>query len=68
MNIVIMRAFMKLREVMATNNDLACRIAQIEAVQEEHASIITVMVDEINALKEPPPEPSRRPIGFTPLD
>jgi hypothetical protein len=38
MNIVIMRAFVKLREVLATNKDLAYRIEQIEAVQQEHAS------------------------------
>jgi hypothetical protein len=65
MNIVIMRAFVKLREALAANHDLAHRIAQIEAIQDEHASIITIVVDEINALKEIPPEPPRRPIGFT---
>jgi hypothetical protein len=65
MNIVIMRAFVKLREVLAANQDLAHRIEQIEATQRDHGSIITVMIDEINALKELP-EPPRRPIGFTP--
>ncbi len=66
MNIVIMRTFVKLREVLATNKDLAYRLELIEATQQEHASIITVMVDEINALKELPPVQPTRPIGFTP--
>jgi hypothetical protein len=66
MNIVIMRAFVKLREVLATNQDLAYRIEQ--TIQQEHADIITIVVDEINALKSqelPPPDRPRRPIGFT---
>jgi hypothetical protein len=65
MNIVIMRAFVKLREVLATNTELAHRLEQIEATQREQADIITIVVDEINALKQFP-DPPKRPIGFTP--
>ncbi len=64
MNIVIMRAFVKLRELLLTNKELAYRIEQIEATQREHASIITVVVDEINALKDPPPDLPKHPMGF----
>src|ERR1039458_9337677 len=36
MNIVIIRAFLKLREVLATHKDLAERMEQIESSQREH--------------------------------
>jgi hypothetical protein len=65
MNIVIMRAFVRLREVLAANQDLAHRIEQIEAVQQMHADAITIVVDEINAMKALP-DGSKNPIGFTP--
>ena len=42
MNIVIMRAFVKLRELLVTNKELAFRIDQIEATQREQVSIIDV--------------------------
>ena len=64
MNIVIMRAFVKLRELLVTNKELAFRIEQIEATQRDQASIIDVVVDEINALKQPPPDPPKNPMGF----
>jgi hypothetical protein len=63
MNIVIMRAFVKLREMLAANKDLAHRIDQIEATQKDHASMISLVMDEINSLKEVPESP-KRPIGF----
>ena len=63
MNIRIMRAFVRLREILATHKDLARKIEQIEAVQDRHDSIIMSVVDEIEKLKQTP-EPPRRPIGF----
>ena len=64
MNIVIMRAFVKLRELLVNNKELAARMDQIEATQREQASVIDVVVEEINALKQPPPDPPKHPIGF----
>ena len=64
MNIVIMRAFVKLRELLVTNKELAFRIDQIEATQLQQASTIDVVVEEINALKQPPPDKPKYPIGF----
>ncbi len=63
MSIVIVRAFVKLREVLATHKDLARRIEQIEATQKRHGSIITTVVEEIGNLKQGPPVRKRR-IGF----
>jgi hypothetical protein len=64
MNIVIMRAFVKLRELLVSNKELALRIEQIEATQREQSCIIADVVDEISLLKHAPPDPPKNPIGF----
>jgi hypothetical protein len=64
MNITIMRTFVRLREVLATNKDLAARVEKLEATQTRHASVINLLAEEIDNLKQLPPEPPRRRIGF----
>jgi phage regulator Rha-like protein len=66
MNILIIRTFVKLREILATHKDLAARMKKLEATQEKHASVINTLAQEIDNLKELPPEPPREPIGFRP--
>jgi hypothetical protein len=75
MSILIVRAFVKLRELLAGNKDLAHRIEQIEAGQNQHAqtqeqqtrtlqqhtSILVSVVEDIQKLKNPP---ITRAIGF----
>ena len=63
MNILIMRAFVQIRELLATNKDLALRVEVIESTQRDHASIIGILAEEIDELKFLP-EPPKRPIGF----
>jgi len=63
MNILIVRAFIKLREVLASQKDLAARIENLESHQRRHASVINILADEIEQLKTVP-APSKRPIGF----
>ena len=60
MSIVIVRAFVKLGEVLATHKDLARRLDQVEATQKRHGSIITAVVEEIGKLKQGPPVHRRR--------
>jgi hypothetical protein len=43
MNILIMRAFVGLREMIAANKDLAARIKKLEAGQKQTASIIDMV-------------------------
>src|SRR5436309_2259151 len=50
MNILIIRAFVQLRELLATHKDLARKLEHLEATQKQHTSIITVVVDEIKKL------------------
>ena len=50
MNIFIIRAFVKLREVLATNKALAQRIEQLAVIQKEHAGLFDIVVKDIEAL------------------
>ncbi len=68
MNILIVRAFVKMRELLATNKELAARVDKLEASQQQHASVIGLLADEIDKLKQPPPVPPKRHIGFRPSD
>jgi hypothetical protein len=63
MNILIVRAFVRIRELVATQKDLAHRVEKLEEMQERHGSVIGILADEIEELKvvETPP---KRPIGF----
>lgn len=66
MNIVIMQAFVRIREMLSTHKDLAHKIEQIEDQQRHHASIINSVVEEIDKLTQPLLGPPKHRIGFTP--
>ena len=55
MNMAIMRAFVRLREMIAANKDLAARVEKLEDGQRRIGSIIEVLVDEIEHMKALPP-------------
>ncbi len=63
-NIAIMRAFVRLRELLLTNADLARKLATLEA---KYDSQFKVVFDAIRQLMTPPDRPRRR-IGFHPED
>jgi ORF6N domain len=67
-NIEIMRAFVKLRELLVSNKELARRFAQLETRLDkkltEHDRAIGAILSAIHDLMRPPP-PEQRPIGFT---
>ena len=50
MNILIMRAFVKLRELLATHKDLARKIEKLEATQKDHAVMLALVVKDIETL------------------
>ena len=64
MNILIMRAFVNLREMLATHTDLAQAIDDLRQRQDEQGQQISAIVDTINELLLPEPEPPKRRIGF----
>ncbi len=53
MNIAIMRAFVKLREVMSTHKDLAVKIEALERKYDEHDDEIQVSSARSRSLLEP---------------
>ena len=63
-NIAIMRAFVRLREVLATHKDLARRMADLEREQKAQGKNITDVFKAIQKLLEPPKAKPRRAIGF----
>jgi len=63
MNILIIRAFVKMRELLSSHKDLAARVEKLEASQKRHASVINILANEIDHLKKVP-EPPKRRIGF----
>ena len=62
-NIVIMRAFVKLKQVLATHRVLARKLAELEHRLEGHDQQIQTLFEAIRQLMVPP-EPPRRRIGF----
>ena len=65
-NIVIMRAFVKLRQILSTHKELAQKLSELEGKFEKHDSEILMIFDAIRQLMEPPPEAPKRAIGFRP--
>ena len=59
-NIEIMRAFVRLRQILASNKELAKRL---DALEKKYDAQFKVVFDAIRQLMTPP-EPKRRPIGF----
>ena len=59
-NIQIMRAFLKLREMIASHKDLAKRLDEIEMKYDEQFKVVFDAIREIMR----PPETKKRKIGF----
>lgn len=62
-NIAIMRAFVKLREIMSTHKDLARKIEQLEKKQQRQGLDISVIFKVIKRLIKEPEKPKIK-IGF----
>jgi hypothetical protein len=62
-NIAIMRAFVKLRETLETNRELARKFAELEKRVGKHDAKIDAILEAIRQLMLPPEKP-RREIGF----
>jgi len=62
-NILIMRAFVKLRELLLTHKELAIKLESLEKKYANHDEKIKKIFEAIRQLMLPPDEPKRR-IGF----
>jgi hypothetical protein len=58
-SLAIVRTFVKLRRMLATNEELARRVSQ-------HDHEIGILFDHVQALLEPPETKKKQPIGFVP--
>jgi len=59
-NIAIMRTFVRVRQMLASNDDLARRLAELESRYDEQFQVVFEAIRQLMA----PPEPSRRKLGF----
>lgn len=61
-SIQVVRAFVRLREILSNHKELAERLAEMES---KYDAQFKVVFDAIRELMEPPPVPLRPRIGFT---
>jgi len=62
-NIVIMRAFVRLKEILLTHKELEYKLNELEKKFENHDEKINAIFEAIRQLMIPPEKPKRR-IGF----
>ena len=63
-NIAIMRAFVRLRQILSTHKDLARKLEALERKLGEHDDKFAVVFEAIRQMMNPPPAPPKRRIGF----
>jgi hypothetical protein len=64
MSVYVVRAFVQLRELLASSAELDRRLDELEGKLEHHDDAITAILSAIRELMNPP-APKRRGIGFT---
>lgn len=64
MSVYVVRAFIKQREVLATNATILRRLAEIDKTLLEHNSALLSLWKKLQPLLAPPPERPRREMGF----
>jgi hypothetical protein len=64
MNILIVRAFVRLRDMLASHKDVAQTVQDLQSRQDEQGEQITAIIDTLNRLLPAEPESPRRRIGF----
>ena len=63
MSVFVVRAFIRLREIVSTHKELAHKLIELERKLEIHDAEIQSLVKAIRQLMAPPPS-SRKKIGF----
>ena len=64
MSVYVIRAFIELRERIASNAAILKRLAEIDKSLLEHDTALRDIYQKLLPLLAPPPEPLRRQIGF----
>ena len=63
-SLYVVRALVKLREMLASHSELAKKLGELERHLGKHDRQIVALVEAIRQLTAPPQEPKRKPIGF----
>ena len=63
MSIVVVRAFVRLRHILAANHQLAIKLGELERRIATHDKSIAALFDAVRSLMAIPAKPAR-PIGF----
>jgi hypothetical protein len=64
MGVYVVRAFVQLRDLLASNKTLAQKLSELEHKLENHDEAIAAILSAIRELLRPPVS-KRQPIGFT---
>ena len=63
-NIQIIRTFIKLRELLITNELIRQKMEELERKYEKHDKQFKAVFEALRELLEPPKAPKKKPIGF----
>jgi hypothetical protein len=64
MSVYVIRAFVRLREVIAANSAILKRLAEIDRTLLQHDAALRDIYRKLLPLLQPPPDPPKRRIGF----
>jgi hypothetical protein len=65
MSVYVVRAFVRMREQLAANEGILKRLAEIDKTLLRHDASLRDIYHKLLPLLQPPPEPTKRRIGFT---
>jgi hypothetical protein len=68
LSVHVVRAFVELRGIVASNKEVAAKVHQLERKVASHDRSIAELAETMGELLAPPPATPKRPIGFLPLD
>jgi len=63
-SVALVKAFVRLREVLASNQVMGKRLSDVEKTLMTHDAALRDIYQRIQPLLQPPPEPPRKKIGF----
>lgn len=64
MSVYVVRAFVRMREALATNAAVLKHLAQIDKRLLEHDVVLQDVIEKLMPLLAPPPEPPRKELGY----
>ena len=64
MGVYVVRAFVRLREVLASSKELTAKLNELEHKVDSHDQAIAGLINAMRELMGPPEPTKKRPIGF----